>query len=111
MHLNYVLLLFLWVKVDGGNECSYLIKGGICNCIMKRINRLLERQIDKPHSYEELKKEPFPYLEECNRLEIFEFIHQLEIENRQLRNEVTEKHPGKTIEEIVEEDRVRKLTG
>ncbi len=49
---------------------------------MKRINRLLERQIDKPHSYEELKKEPFPYLEECNRLEIFEFIHQLEIENK-----------------------------
>jgi hypothetical protein len=43
-----------------------------------------------------LKSNPFPYLEECNRLEIFEFIHQLEIENAELKGKVREKYPGQS---------------
>lgn len=52
---------------------------------MERLNRLLEKELSKPHSYEQLKQEPFPYLEECTRMQIFEFIHQLEIEQQNLK--------------------------
>ena len=38
---------------------------------MERLNRMLEKQVDRPHSYAELRQSPFPYLEECNRMQIF----------------------------------------
>jgi hypothetical protein len=34
---------------------------------MRRISKLLDKEMNQPRSYEELRLDPLPYLEECNR--------------------------------------------
>lgn len=65
--------------------------------------------MDKPHTYEQLKKEPFPYLEECSRMQIFEFIHHIEIENQALKQRIADKYPGRDFDEIIQENKAVQL--
>ena len=76
---------------------------------MSRLSKLFDREISKPHNFNELKGNPIPYLQDCNRLEIFEFLYHLERRNEELKSAIAAKYPGKTHEEIMNESRVLRL--